>query len=54
MGDVSQLKPAIIVGLPGTNGLLHEDGFRVTDEREAYVLPAELLADYLPRLLAEP
>ena len=54
MGDVSQLKPAIIVGLPGTNGLLHEGGFRVTGEREAYVLPAELLADYLPRLLAEP
>jgi amidohydrolase len=54
MGDVSQLKPAIIVGLPGTNGLLHEDGFRVTDEREAYVLPAELLADYLRHLLTKP
>jgi amidohydrolase len=54
MGDVSQLKPAVIIGLPGTNGLLHEAGFRVTDEREAYVGSAELLADYLRRLLAEP
>ncbi len=54
MGDVSQLKPSVIVGLPGTNGLLHEAGFRVTDEREAYALPAELLADYLERLLKEP
>ncbi len=53
MGDVSQLKPALIAGLPGTNGLLHEAGFRVTDEREAFVLPAELLADYLRRLLME-
>jgi amidohydrolase len=53
MGDVSQVKPAIIVGLAGTNGLLHEGGFRVTDERQAYVLGAELLADYLQRLLAE-
>jgi amidohydrolase len=51
MGDVSQLKPAIIIGLPGTNGLLHEAGFRVTDEREAYVHSGELLADYLQRLL---
>jgi len=54
MGDVSQLKPAIIVGLPGTNGLLHESDFRVTDEQAAYVLPAELLVDYLRRLLTEP
>jgi len=53
MGDVSQVKPSIIVGLPGTNGLLHETGFRVTDEREAYVLSAELLADYLRRLLVK-
>jgi amidohydrolase len=51
MGDVSQLKPSIIVGLPGTNGLLHQREFRVTDEQQAYVLPAELLADYLQRLL---
>jgi amidohydrolase len=54
MGDVSQQKPSIIIGLPGTNGLLHEPKFRVTDERAAYVQPAELLADYLLRLLSRP
>jgi amidohydrolase len=54
MGDVSQQKPSIIVGLPGTNGRLHEPEFRVTDERAAYLLPAELLADYLRRLASLP
>jgi len=52
MGDVSRLKPSIIIGLPGTNGRLHESEFRVTDEQAAYVFPAELLADFLRRLAA--
>jgi metal-dependent amidase/aminoacylase/carboxypeptidase family protein len=52
MGDVSRLKPSIIIGLPGTNGRLHEGAFQVADEQAAYVFPAELLADYLRRLAA--
>lgn len=53
MGDVSRLKPSIIIGLPGTNGRLHEGEFQITDEQAAYVFPAELLADFLRRLAAE-
>jgi amidohydrolase len=54
MGDVSRQKPSIIIGLPGTNGRLHEPEFRVTDERAAYAQSAELLADYLRRLASLP
>jgi len=50
MGDVSRLVPSIIVGLPGTNGLLHQSGFKVTDEESAYVFGAELLAGLIQRL----
>jgi amidohydrolase len=53
MGDVSRLKPSIIIGLPGTNARLHEGEFQVTDEQAAYVFPAELLAYFLSRLVAE-
>jgi len=54
MNDVSRLKPSIIIGLPGTNGRLHEGEFRVTDEQAAFVFPAEIVADFLRRLAAEP
>ena len=50
MGDVSRLVPSIIVGLPGTNGLLHQSGFKVTDELSAYVFGAEVLAGLIQRL----
>jgi metal-dependent amidase/aminoacylase/carboxypeptidase family protein len=50
MGDVSRLVPSIIVGLPGTNGLLHQSGFKITDEQSAYVFGAELLAGLIQRL----
>jgi amidohydrolase len=50
MGDVSQIKPSIIVGLPGTNGRFHSPEFRVTDERAAYVFPSEFLSRYLGRV----
>ncbi len=54
MGDVSRLKPSIIISFPGTNGRLHEGKFQVTDEQAAYVFPAEIVADFLRRLTAGP
>ena len=51
MGDVSRLVPSIILGLPGTNGLLHQVDFRTADEEAAYVFSAELLAGFIQRLL---
>jgi metal-dependent amidase/aminoacylase/carboxypeptidase family protein len=53
MGDVSQIKSAIIVGLPGSNGRFHSPEFRVTDEQAAYVFPAEILKAYLIRLVEQ-
>ena len=50
MGDVSQVVPSIIVGLPGTNGLLHQTGFKVTDEHAAYVFGSEVVAGLLEKL----
>jgi amidohydrolase len=52
MGDVSQIKPSIIVGLPGTNGRFHSPEFRVVDEQAAYVFPSEFLCRYLGRIAA--
>lgn len=52
MGDVSRLVPSIIVGLPGTNGLLHQSDFKVNDEQSAYVFGAELVAGLIQRLSA--
>jgi amidohydrolase len=51
MGDVSQVVPSIIVGLPGTNGKLHQAGFAVTDEDAAYAFSGSFLAGYLGRIL---
>jgi len=53
MGDVSRQVPSIIVGLPGTNGLMHQSGFALTDEQAAYVLGAEVLVSLVQRLLAD-
>ena len=53
MGDVSQTLPSIMLGLPGVNGLFHNPGFRVTDEKAAYVLPSVVLARYLEKLVAD-
>ncbi len=50
MGDVSQVLPSIMLGLPGVNGLFHNPGFQVTDEKAAYVLPSVVLARYLKKL----
>jgi len=51
MGDVSQFRPSIMLGLPGVNGLFHNPGFRVNDEKSAYVLPSVVLARYLEKLV---
>ena len=44
VGDVSQIKASIIVGLPGSNGRFHSPEFRVVDEQAAYVLPSAFLS----------
>lgn len=54
MGDVSQAIPSIMLGLPGVNGLFHNPGFRVTDEKAAFILPSVVLARYLEDLLRKP
>jgi len=51
MGDVSRVRPSIIIGLPGTNGFFHNPDFRVTDEDAAYVFSSRFLADYLETLV---
>ncbi len=50
VGDLSQMIPTIMLGLPGVNGLFHNPGFRVTDEDAAYVLPSAVLVRYLEAL----
>ena len=54
VGDVSQFKPSIIVGLPGTNGSFHSPDFQVVNERAAYVFPSEFLSRYLERIAELP
>jgi metal-dependent amidase/aminoacylase/carboxypeptidase family protein len=52
MGDLSLLLPSIIVGLPGTNGHLHQSDFRVIDETAAYIFPGEVLAELVKGILS--
>jgi metal-dependent amidase/aminoacylase/carboxypeptidase family protein len=47
VGDVSQLKPCVMVGLPGSNGRFHSPEFRIDDDEAAYVFPAEFLSRFL-------
>lgn len=47
MGNISQVLPAVILGLPGSNGRFHNPDFRVVDEEAAYVFSSEFLAEYL-------
>ncbi len=51
MGDVSRIKPSVIIGFPGSNGLFHNPDFRIIDEEAAYVLPAEFLFSYIRDLV---
>jgi amidohydrolase len=53
VGDISQVLPAVIVGLPGTNGRFHSPEFAVLDEEAAYVFPAEILSAFILRLLQQ-
>ncbi len=54
VGDISQFKPTVMLGLPGVNGKFHNPGFRVTDENAAYVFPSRFLVSYLKKLSALP
>ena len=51
-GNVSQLKPTIMLGLPGANGKFHNPAFRITDEEAAYVFPVSFLVQYLKKVCA--
>jgi amidohydrolase len=53
VGDVSQVKPCVMVGLPGSNGRFHSPEFRIEDEEAAYVFPARFLSRFLERALRE-
>ena len=50
MGNISRIKPAIMLGLPGSNGKFHNPDFKITDETAAYVFPAEFMVKYLHTL----
>lgn len=51
LGDVSQIIPTAQVVFGGFRGDLHSPQFHVTDEENAYVLPARTLAATIVRLL---
>ncbi len=50
VGDISQIKPTVMLGLPGVNGKFHNPDFRVTDEEAAYIFPSQFLFEYLKRV----
>ncbi len=50
VGNISMLKPTIMLGLPGVNGKFHNPEFRITDEKAAYVFPADFLVKYLEKV----
>ncbi|MFP4331136.1 MAG: M20/M25/M40 family metallo-hydrolase [Spirochaetaceae bacterium] len=52
VGDISQRIPAVIVGLPGTNGALHRPDFQTVDEELAYEFPPRFLIPYLRNVIA--
>jgi len=51
VGDISQIKPAVMLGLPGVNGKFHNPDFRVTDEEAAYIFPSQFLVNYLKKVI---
>ena len=51
VGDISQQIPAVIVGLPGTNGRFHRPDFQTVDESLAFDFPPEFLVAYLQNVL---
>ena len=52
MGDISELVPSVIIGLPGSNGMFHNRGFSVIDETAGYLLSSRFTARYLEKLAA--
>ncbi len=50
VGNVSRIKPTIMLGLPGSNGKFHNPDFRITDEHAAYEFPAGFLVRFLTRI----
>lgn len=50
VGNVSRIKPTIMLGLPGSNGKFHNPDFMITDEQAAYEFPADFLVKYLKKL----
>lgn len=50
VGNISQMKPTVMLGLPGVNGKFHNPEFRVTDEEAAYVFPSQFLLRYLRKV----
>ncbi len=47
VGDISLIKPTIMLGLPGANGMFHNPDFRVVDPETAYQFSSEFTAEYL-------
>ena len=51
VGDISLIRPTVILGLPGSNGKFHNPEFRVIDPGTAYGFSSEYLALYLRKLI---
>ncbi len=50
VGDISQLKPTVMLGLPGVNGKFHNPDFRVINEEAAFIFPSQFLLRYLRKV----
>lgn len=50
VGDISQYKPTVMLGLPGNNGKFHNPEFAVTDPDGAYEFPGRFIAACLKNL----
>jgi len=51
VGNLSQMKPAVMLGLPGCNGLFHNPGFRITDTEAGFQFPGVFIARYLKNFI---
>jgi len=49
-GNISQIKPTVMLGLPGVNGKFHNPDFRVIDEKAAYIFPSQFLIQYIRKV----
>lgn len=53
VGDISQVMPTVMIGLPGTNARFHHPDFAVVDESLAYEFPSTFLVPYLQTILTD-